>query len=91
MDIAGREYKAVIYNDLEADDITWFRGEPLISLRLMLSQLKILRLLHHNIAPLILYSLFSLCHYIFENPSGYSTDLTYLIGGKACACIRGLF
>ncbi|KAJ5597969.1 hypothetical protein N7537_008053 [Penicillium hordei] len=54
MDSAGREFphfKAVIYNDLEADCYTCFRGEVLISLRLMLGQLSKVRLVHHQIAP----------------------------------------
>lgn len=65
---AGREFphfKAVIYNDLEADSNTCFRGEVLISLRLMLGQLSKVRLVHHQIAPVILYSPFPLYHCIF--------------------------
>ncbi|CAI7631583.1 unnamed protein product [Penicillium glandicola] len=60
MDCAGSEFphfKAVIYNDLEADNETYFRGELLISLRLMLGQLRKVRLVHHNIAPVLLISL----------------------------------
>ncbi|CRL28761.1 unnamed protein product [Penicillium camemberti] len=60
MDSAGREFphfKAVIYNDLEADSNTCFRGEVLISLRLMLGQLSKVRLVHHQIAPVLLISL----------------------------------
>lgn len=58
-DIAGGEYphfKAVIYNDLEADHETCFRGEILIALRLMVGQLRKIRLLHHNMAPVMLPS-----------------------------------
>ncbi|KAJ5972380.1 uncharacterized protein N7479_002298 [Penicillium vulpinum] len=60
MDSEGSKFphfKAVIYNDLEADNETCFRGELLISLRLMLGQLRKLRLAHHNIAPVLLISL----------------------------------
>ncbi|CAG7946130.1 unnamed protein product [Penicillium nalgiovense] len=60
VDIAGREFphfKAVIYNDLEADNETCFRGELLISLRIMLGQLTKIRLVHHNIVPVLLISL----------------------------------
>ncbi|KAJ6189229.1 hypothetical protein N7519_004137 [Penicillium mononematosum] len=59
-DIAGGQFphfKAVIYNDLEADNETCFRGELLIILRLMLGQLKKIRLLHHHKAPVLLISL----------------------------------
>ncbi|KAJ5272171.1 hypothetical protein N7524_005440 [Penicillium chrysogenum] len=59
-DVAGGQYphfKAVIYNGLEADNETCFRGELLIILRLMLGQLRKIRLLHHNIAPVLLVSL----------------------------------
>lgn len=68
MDSAGREFphfKAVIYNDLEADGNTCFRGGILISLRLMLGQLSKVRLVHHQIAPVILFSPFPLYHYFF--------------------------
>ncbi|CAI7631594.1 unnamed protein product [Penicillium glandicola] len=59
-DIAGSQFphfKAVIYNDMEADNETCFRGELLIGLRLMLGQLRKIRLVHHNIAPVLLISL----------------------------------
>ncbi|KAJ5375096.1 hypothetical protein N7517_007102 [Penicillium concentricum] len=61
-DIAGSKFphfKAVIYNDLEADNETFFRGELLISLRLMLGQLR------KKKAPVILYYLFSPFYDIF--------------------------
>ncbi|KAJ5962124.1 hypothetical protein N7501_007065 [Penicillium viridicatum] len=60
MDSAGKEFphlKAVMYNDLEADNNTCFRGELLISLRIMLGQLRKVRLVHHQIAPVLLISL----------------------------------
>ncbi|KXG50944.1 uncharacterized protein PGRI_065160 [Penicillium griseofulvum] len=59
-DIAGSKFthfKAAIYNDLEADDETYFRGELLIILRLMLGQLRKIRLLCHYKAPVLLISL----------------------------------
>lgn len=68
VDVAGGQYphfKAVIYNDLEADNETCFRGELLIILRLMLGQLRKIRLLHHNIAPVILHDPLSLFYYMF--------------------------
>lgn len=68
VDIAGREFphfKAVIYNDLEADNETCFRGELLISLRIMLGQLTKIRLVHHNIVPVMLYSPLSLSYVSF--------------------------
>ncbi|KAI2679753.1 hypothetical protein CBS147355_4235 [Penicillium roqueforti] len=60
IDSPGKEYphlKAVIYTDMEADDKTCFRSEVLISLRLMLAQLRKVRLMHHKIAPVLLVSL----------------------------------
>ncbi|KAI2730745.1 hypothetical protein CBS147332_2597 [Penicillium roqueforti] len=60
IDSPGKEYphfKAVIYTDMEADDKTCFRSEVLISLRLMLAQLRKVRLMHHKIAPVLLISL----------------------------------
>ncbi|CDM36473.1 unnamed protein product [Penicillium roqueforti FM164] len=60
IDSSGKEYphfKAVIYTDMEADDKTCFRSEVLISLRLMLAQLRKVRLMHHKIAPVLLISL----------------------------------
>ncbi|KAJ5783419.1 uncharacterized protein N7518_009096 [Penicillium psychrosexuale] len=60
IDSPGKEYphfKAVIYTDMEADNETYFRSEVLISLRLMLAQLRKARLLHHRIAPVLLISL----------------------------------
>ena len=59
IDSPGKEYphlKAVIYTDMEADDKTCFRSEVLISLRLMLAQLRKVRLMHHKIAPVIIDS-----------------------------------
>ncbi|KAJ5205846.1 hypothetical protein N7491_003530 [Penicillium cf. griseofulvum] len=59
-DIAGSKFphfKATIYNDLEADDETCFRGELLVILRLMLGQLRKMRLVCHHKAPVLLISL----------------------------------
>ncbi|KAJ5966733.1 hypothetical protein N7501_002981 [Penicillium viridicatum] len=59
MDIPGKEsphMKAVIYHGLEGEDSIVCRGELLIILRLMLSQLRKVRLLHHNVAPILIVS-----------------------------------
>ncbi|KOS45462.1 hypothetical protein ACN38_g3574 [Penicillium nordicum] len=60
MDSAGKEFphfKAVDFNHLEAENNTCFRGELLISLRMILGQLRKVCLVHHQIAPVLLMSL----------------------------------
>ncbi|KGO75994.1 hypothetical protein PITC_011510 [Penicillium italicum] len=59
MDLPGKDFphmKAVIYHGLEGDDSTLCRGELLIILRLMLGQLRKVRLLHHKVAPILIVS-----------------------------------
>ena len=73
MDSAGKEFphfKAVDFNHLEAENNTCFRGELLISLRMILGQLRKVCLVHHQIAPVILYSPFLLFHCIFGIANG---------------------
>jgi hypothetical protein len=56
-DVAGPAFphmKAVIWNSLETEGSKVCRGELLIILRLMLGQLRKVRLLHHDVAPVSL-------------------------------------
>lgn len=94
MDSAGKEFphfKAVIYNDLEADNNTCFRGELLITLRIMLGQLRKVRFVHHQIAPNSLFSFSPIPLYILGLLTGYSTGFTYIIGWHARTFIGVLF
>ncbi|CAI7592320.1 unnamed protein product [Penicillium glandicola] len=59
MDIPTAEFphmKAVTWNGLEGEDSELGRGELLIILRLMLGQLRKVRLLHHNVSPILVVS-----------------------------------
>ncbi|CAP79721.1 hypothetical protein E8E15_005534 [Penicillium rubens] len=49
--------KAVAWNGLETESSKVCRGELLIILRLMLGQLRKVRLLHHDVAPIMIVSL----------------------------------
>ena len=96
IDSSGKEYphfKAVIYTDMEADDKTCFRSEVLISLRLMLAQLRKVRLMHHKIAPVIIDSSLSPIplFYLSALLTNYSIGFAYLVNGEVCTGIRVLF
>ena len=85
-------FKAVIYTNMEADDETCFCSEVLISLRLMLAQLRKVRLMHHKIVPVIIDSfLSSILYYFSRLLTKYSIGSTCLVDGEACTCIGVLF
>lgn len=78
--------KAVIYHGLEGEDSTLCRGELLIILRLMLSQLRKVRLLHHKVAPVSLWFPrlpIDFCTLL----TGYSADFDCLVYRQECAFV----
>lgn len=89
MDIPEREsphMKAVIYSGLEGEDSIVCRGELLIILRLMLGQLRKVRLLHHKVAPVSLgFPPFIVGFY--KLLTGYCADLDRLVFGQKCTFV----
>lgn len=73
--------KAVTYHGLEGEDSIVCRGGLLIILRLMLSQLRKVRLLHHNVAPVSLgFPPFIVRFYRLL--TGYCADLDRVVYGQ---------
>lgn len=93
MDIPGAaapHIKVIAHSGLLVDDSKLCRGELLIILRLMICQFRMVRLLHHKVAPVSLYPLLSLS-YFHRLLTRYSTGFGRLVHGRACTYAGVLF